>query len=87
MFLRSLCRFLLVFFSLHVDGWLSGGSRVRRPGSKDPHRRERKYLQNYKITFAWNIIYRITTDTIAEKVTYRISNLHLPKILVCFSLN
>ena len=28
--------------SAHVDGGLSGGSRVRRPGSEDPHRRERK---------------------------------------------
>ena len=26
-----------------VDGGLSGGSRVRRPWSEDPHRRERKF--------------------------------------------
>ena len=25
--------------SASVDGWPSGGSRVRRPGSEDPHRR------------------------------------------------
>jgi hypothetical protein len=30
--------------SAHVDGGLSGGSRVLRPGSEDPHRRERKLL-------------------------------------------
>ena len=30
--------------SAHVDGGLSGGSRVRRPGSEDPHRRERKFI-------------------------------------------
>ena len=30
--------------SAHVDGGLSGGSRVRRPGSKDPHRREWKFI-------------------------------------------
>ena len=30
--------------SAHVDGGLSGGSRVRRPGSEDPHRRERKFF-------------------------------------------
>ena len=29
--------------SAHVDGGLSGGSRVRRPWSEDPHRRERKF--------------------------------------------
>ena len=28
--------------SAHIDGGLSGGSRVRRPLSEDPHRRERK---------------------------------------------
>ena len=27
--------------SASVDGGPSGGSRVRRPGSEDPHRRER----------------------------------------------
>ena len=27
--------------SAHVDGEPSGGSRVRKPGSEDPHRRER----------------------------------------------
>ena len=27
-----------------TDGGLSGGSRVRRPGSEDPHRRERKLI-------------------------------------------
>ena len=31
--------------SAHVDGGLSGGSRVRRPGSEDPHRRERKFVK------------------------------------------
>ena len=30
--------------SAHVDGGLSRGSRVRRPGSEDPHRRELKFL-------------------------------------------
>jgi hypothetical protein len=30
--------------SAHVDGGLSGGSRVRRPGSEDPHRRERNSI-------------------------------------------
>jgi hypothetical protein len=32
--------------SAHVDGGTSRGSSVRRPGSKGPHRRERK-LQRY----------------------------------------
>ena len=27
-----------------VDGGLSGGSSVNRPGSEDPHRREQKFL-------------------------------------------
>ena len=31
--------------SVHVDGGPSGGSRVRRPGSEDPHRRGRKSYQ------------------------------------------
>ena len=33
--------------SASADGGLSGGSRVRRPGSKDPHRHERN-LGNQK---------------------------------------
>jgi hypothetical protein len=36
--------------SAYVDGGLSGGSRVRRPGSEDPRRRERK-LRNVPINF------------------------------------
>ena len=41
--------------SAHVDGGLSGGSRVRRPGSEDPHRRERKFesLTNNNITISF----------------------------------
>ena len=43
--------------SAHVDGGLSGGSRVRRPGSEDPHRRERKFSQLlyliHKIRTSW----------------------------------
>ena len=35
--------------SAHVDGGLSGGSRVRRPGSEDPHRRERKFLKHVSL--------------------------------------
>ena len=31
--------------SASVDGGLSGGSRVGRPGSEDPHRRQRKLFQ------------------------------------------
>jgi hypothetical protein len=31
-------------FPLTLMGGLSGGSRVRRPGSEDPHRRERKFF-------------------------------------------
>ena len=30
--------------SASVNGGLSGGSSVRRPGSEDPHRRQRKFL-------------------------------------------
>ena len=32
-------------FSTSADGGLSGGSRVRRHGSEDPHRREQNFLQ------------------------------------------
>ena len=35
--------------SAHVDGGLSGGSRVRRPGSEDPHRRERIFFDNVSV--------------------------------------
>jgi hypothetical protein len=31
--------------SAHIDWGPRGGSSVRRPGSKDPHRCERKYLE------------------------------------------
>ena len=33
-------------FSPHVDGGLSGGSIVRRPGSEDPHWREQKLYEH-----------------------------------------
>ena len=36
--------------SAHVDGGLSGGSRVRRPGSEDPHRREQKLYYYFPAT-------------------------------------
>jgi hypothetical protein len=29
--------------SAGIDGGLSGGSNLRRPGNKDPHRRKRKF--------------------------------------------
>ena len=32
-------------FSASFDGGPSGGSPLRRPGSEDPHRRERKFRQ------------------------------------------
>ena len=38
--LRLLCRNVCQKISAHVDGGLSGGTRVHRPGSEDPHRRE-----------------------------------------------
>ena len=54
--------------STGVDGGLSGGSSVRRPGSEDPHRRQRKllglmtfnvyiYSNQYKhqLTAAWKV--------------------------------
>ena len=36
-------------FSGHVNGGLSKGARVRRPGSEDPHRHERKFSPDLKI--------------------------------------
>ena len=33
-----------VKISAHVDGGPRGGSRVRKPGNEDPHRRERNVL-------------------------------------------
>ena len=38
-------------FPLMSMGGLSGGSRVRRPGSEDPHRCERKFCQHNFIKF------------------------------------
>ena len=40
---RWLCRHLRRKISAHVDGGPSVGSRVPRPGSEDPHRREQKF--------------------------------------------
>ena len=37
---RHVCRKI----SAHIDGGLSGGSSVRRPGSNDPHRRQRNFV-------------------------------------------
>ena len=36
---------------------LSGGSRVRRPGSEDPHRRERKFNINKSVKKALRYIF------------------------------
>jgi hypothetical protein len=36
-------------FSLILMGGPSGGSRVRRPGSEDPHRRERNCLNTFDL--------------------------------------
>ena len=35
---------ILGSYAAHIDRGLSGGSRVRRPLSEDPHQRERKLL-------------------------------------------
>ena len=40
--LSLLCRNVRWKISAHIDEGLSGGSRVRRHGSEDPHRHERK---------------------------------------------
>ena len=49
---QGISRFFKVFqvfsrffkFFTHVDGGPSGGSSMRRPGSENPHRRERKFF-------------------------------------------
>ena len=41
---RWLCRHMCRKISASVYWGPSGGSRVRRPGTKDPHRRERKFI-------------------------------------------
>jgi hypothetical protein len=57
------CRHLL------VDGGLSGGSRVRRPGSEDPHRRERRFfawvLTHKKIKYPRNMFNQTTPPFLA----------------------
>ena len=40
---RLLCRNVCRKICAHVEGRLSGGARVRRPGSEDPHQCERKF--------------------------------------------
>ena len=35
--------------SASVDGGLSGGSSVRRPGSEGPHRRQRKFIYLFQV--------------------------------------
>ena len=44
--------------SVHIDRGLSGGSSVRRPGSEDPHRCERKYLIHYIFSPVWRSLCR-----------------------------
>ena len=45
-----------------VDGGPSGGSRVRRPGSEDPHRRKRKFVTHICQYLADNDIKVANTD-------------------------
>ena len=41
--------------SAGVDGGLSGGSSVRRPGSKDPHLHKQKFCYNFSIAISFRI--------------------------------
>ena len=51
---RWLCRHGCWKLSAHVNGGLSGGSRVRRPRSKDPHRRKRNFFSSKKIPIVFS---------------------------------
>ena len=50
---RWLCGHVHRRISAHANGGPSGGSHVRRPGSKDPHRRERKFCTSFNE--AWSL--------------------------------
>ena len=43
--------------STGVDGGLSGGSSVHRPGSEDPHRRQRKFSLFLCMVKPWSMIF------------------------------
>ena len=44
---RWLCRRVRRFFFAGVDRGPNGGSSLRRPGSEDPHRRQRDYISSH----------------------------------------
>ena len=48
--------------SASVDGGSRGGSRVRRPGREDPHRRQRKSAQPFMLSFLVFCLQCKTTD-------------------------
>ena len=50
--------------SAHVDGGLSGGSRVRRAGSEDPHWREQNF---FEFVYQHRLISTIFSKNIVEK--------------------
>ena len=49
--LSLLCRNVRWKISAHIDEGLSGGSRVHRPGRKDPHQREPKFKSTFNQIF------------------------------------
>ena len=49
--LSLLCRNVRWKISAHIDEGLGGGSRVHRPGRKDPHQREPKFKSTFNQIF------------------------------------
>ena len=60
--------------SAGVDGGLSGESSVRRPGSKDPHQRQRKKLDFFPLVKSRGIIFQIVpyNDGIISQTQFQI---------------
>ena len=67
------------FIEINDDGGLSGGSSVRRPGSEDPHRRQRKFetfwrVRLEKVRKAANCMYLVCrnfTDNFGDFLSVR----------------
>jgi hypothetical protein len=60
--------------SAGVDGGHSGGSRVRRPGSEDPHRCQRKFYLHWSAGLAQFL--QITSMTATLQIQRTFNHVH-----------
>ena len=67
-----------IFFLTGVDGGLSGRSNLRRPGSENPHRRQRKFKPCFSLRLPVLYLWSLTISYLAMCITGTFGN-----VMVC----